>query len=437
MAGTVAPGDLLTPPIMLKSWVTVAKQKQVLQKFDLDISISEGTQSVIVPSAILEEANPLWGDFVIARFMDTAPHVAKVHMILNKIWRFGEKDQKIDVHEVDPVTMRIRIPSELIRNKIVRRGMWNIAGVPMVVSHWSPVDDESKKKLIPLWVHLTGVPMSMYSWEGLSFISSAAGEPDRLHPETIACTDFEVAKVMVKADFSKQLPKRMNFTIGGEDKLVEFTYPRLPMKCTNCGKWGHSDLICLKKEEEGKQEKNDTKESQEVEHVEGNKEEEVVEAQKNKEEEANQKEQEEGEVDEIETGLLEDVIVDSGKNVNEVKNDEKWMRVSMEKASRSPKNIQDSSKDTIITPSRFEALSNFEEKEEEMVQQKGEDKEQTRREGTEIGIENDELFPKIGDVGRKILPRNSKTHHRVLSEASNQLKSDLGISTRGSRKNHN
>lgn len=135
-----------------------------------------------VPSAVIDEANLLWEDFVIAQFLETAPHVAKVHVILNKIWTFGDKLQKIDVYEMDEVTMRIRIPNEAVREKIVRHGMWNIAGIPIVVSKWSPVKDESQAKLTLLWVHLTKVPMNMYSWEGLSFIASAAGIPDKLHP---------------------------------------------------------------------------------------------------------------------------------------------------------------------------------------------------------------------------------------------------------------
>src|SRR5690606_35689508 len=104
------------------------------------------------------------------------------------------------------------------------------------VSKLSPVEYESEAKLTTLWVHLKKVLMSMYSWEGLSFISSAAGIPDKLHPETIACTNLEVAKVCVKADLSKQLPKMINFTIKGEDTLVEFSYPWLPSKCSVCGK---------------------------------------------------------------------------------------------------------------------------------------------------------------------------------------------------------
>ena len=119
------------------SWVSVAQKKQVLKKYEFEISVSEGRKSVEVPSEIIEKANPLWEDFVIARFLETAPHVAKVYMIINKIWAFGEKNQKLDVYEMDATTMRFRVTNEKIRNKVVRRGMWNIAGVPMVVSNCS------------------------------------------------------------------------------------------------------------------------------------------------------------------------------------------------------------------------------------------------------------------------------------------------------------
>lgn len=49
-----------------------------------------------VPADITEKANPLWEDFVVASFLDSAPHIAKVHMIINKIWAYGEKFPKLE-----------------------------------------------------------------------------------------------------------------------------------------------------------------------------------------------------------------------------------------------------------------------------------------------------------------------------------------------------
>lgn len=418
------------PNPVKKSWVAAAKQNKVLKKYDLGDSVSEGDQSAVeVPAAVIDEANLLWKDFVIARFLEKAPHVAKVHVILNKIWTFGDKLQKVDVYEMDEVTMRIRIPDQAIREKIVRRGMWNIAGIPMVVSEWSPVEDESEAKLTPLWVHLTKVPMNMYSWEGLSFIASAAGIPDKLHPETIACTNFAVAKVCVKADLSKKLPSKMTFKIQGVDTMVEFAYPWLPSKCSFCEKWGHSEKVCSL----NKMRKDENKEIQ------------------------MQKKEVQGEGSEKleveESSKMEEIVSDNMEE-KEV-NNEPWKKVSPEKASRSPKPVLQFGQVKIATPSRFAALSISDEEtdevNEEQEEKQVEDGETNQKEVVgkkeeevgkkEIGKEDQmnedgKLKKKEVEGGRQILPRDSKTRHRVLSATSNQTRSDSGNMVRSTQRNH-
>lgn len=88
--------------------------------------------------------------------------------------------------------------------------------------------------------------MDMFSWKGLNFVTSAVGELVRLHPDTAQCVDFKLAKVFVKADLSKELPKVMKFTSSdGKESLVQFSYPWLPSRCSTCNKWGHMSMVCL------------------------------------------------------------------------------------------------------------------------------------------------------------------------------------------------
>ena len=396
-----------------RSYAAVIQKKQSLTKYEFEISEAEGKRSIQVPAAIIEKGNPLWEDFLIARFLETAPHIAKVHVILNKIWAFGDKSQKLDVYEVDSTTMRVRIPNQMVRERIVRRGMWNIAGVPMVVSKWAPNDEDTKAKLLPLWVHLTNVPMSMYSWDGLSFITSDAGVPDRLHPETIACSNFKVAKVFVKADMTKELPTEMTYNIQGEETTVSFYYPWLPPKCTSCGKWGHYKQSCSQKSEEQAEKLGDgmvTTGMQSSSSKEGVQETSVAER-----------------VHEIEEGQIL----------------EGWKDVTPEKASRSSKMKNQSLKFgqvQIATPSRFDALSNS--KEEDEIREQEKDKEMVDDE-TDREIEEDssedgksEMEEIEGRLGREILPRQSKLKHKMLTVASNHARGkDLG-KKRGARKQH-
>ena len=88
----------------------------------------------------------------------------------------------------------------------------------MVVTRWTPTTEEGKQEdeAIPMWAHLEKVPLHMYSWEGFSFITSRVGFPVKLHPKTIACTNLEEAKVFLKVDTSKVLPKEITFTKEGK-----------------------------------------------------------------------------------------------------------------------------------------------------------------------------------------------------------------------------
>lgn len=237
------------------SWVEVATDKKALKRYDVEVSTKDGVHMIEIPDEILENSTPLWEDFVVGKFLDLAPHVAKVHMVLNKIWRYGDPSTKVEVYEVNPTTMRFKVSSHKAREKILRRGMWNIVGVPMIVSKWSPKveDEKQEEEAIPMWVHLEKVPLHMYSWEGLSFVTSPVGLPVKLHSETIACTNFEEAKVFVKVDVSKTLPKEITFSKEGKLFKVKYYYPWLPARCSFCDKWGHGESVCAKK---GKEKKN-------------------------------------------------------------------------------------------------------------------------------------------------------------------------------------
>ncbi|XP_056857255.1 uncharacterized protein LOC108820185 [Raphanus sativus] len=212
---------------------------KVLKKYEVDISNQDGIHTVKIPDEIIKNSTPLWEDFVVGKFLDLAPHVAKVHMVLNNIWKYGDSTTKVEVYEVNPTTMRFKVSSQRAREKIFRCGMWNIAGVPMIVSKWSPSSEEEKQEeeAIPMWVHVEKVSLHMYSWEGLNFITSTVGVPVKLHPETIACTNLE---------------KHITFTKEGKSFTTAYYYPWLPARCKFCEKWGHSESVCAAKGKERK-----------------------------------------------------------------------------------------------------------------------------------------------------------------------------------------
>ncbi|KAL0671235.1 hypothetical protein Bca4012_033939 [Brassica carinata] len=408
-------------------WVGAVQGQKFLKKYDVEITMKDGIGSVMVPEEITKGVPPLWEDFLIGKFLEDAPHIAKVHAIVNKIWNLNDRSQKIEVFEVNTTTMKFRIPNQVDRKRILRRGMWNLAGIPVILTKWSPVIEKEKPPVqsIPMWVHVKNVPIKMFSWQGLSFLTSPIGSPGRLHPETAQCLNLDVAKVFVKVDLTKDLPKKMNFNIQGEDVLVEYNYPWLPKKCEKCDKWGHSIKACLKGKD-NQQEKHEEGEKKEVNHMEEKEEDEIVvekvlEGILNEVNEEGKKESEaedkDGEKLEVGEKTSPRRILQEEERVKEVE----WLDVSPGKSSRSTNLSQrklEFGQVSLLSKSRFAVLTPEEDKGIEEI----ENEEQGEDETHEVTKEEDA-------IPRRVLPRESKINHRYLKDKAGQKaqEADPGI----------
>lgn len=370
----------------------------------------------------ISEVAPLWDDYLIGKFLDKAPHIAKVHAIVNKIWTLNDKGQKIEVYEVNDTMMKFRIFNQADKNRILRRGMWNLAGVPVVMTKWSPVTEKEKPpaQSIPMWVHIKNVPLKMFSWQGLSFVASPLGSPVRLHPETAQCLKIDVAKIFVRVDLTKDLPTKMNFNIQGEDMLVEYSYPWLPTKCPKCDKWGHSGKACSM-EKEGLKENREELEEGEIEkerqekHIDGK----VEEKKYEKVTEEVQKED-----DMINEGNVKNTEGKGSQRENQEVREKEWSPVSPARTTNQ-KELKFGSI-SILTKSRFSVLTPEEDKEEDMIE--NEKEEQSDEDTQGIVREAEEIVP------RQMLPRESKVNHRYLKDKMGQKTQDVNPSSLNKKK---
>ncbi|KFK23708.1 hypothetical protein AALP_AAs53541U000100 [Arabis alpina] len=230
------------------TWKSVVQSTNCLARHDFSFKEMDGSPVVVIRDEVVEKSVPLWEDFLIGNFPNTAPHVAKVHVIVNKIWSLGDKAIKIDAFEVNATTVKFRIKNQAVRNRVLNRGMWEIANIPMWVSKWSPLQEDQQPNLkkVQLWVTIHNVPHKLFSEKGLGFLASAVGEAKKLHQDTLLCKSFEEAKVLVEVDLTNELSTSHRFTSSkGVDAVVKYTYPRLPPRCSTCKKWGHVTEVCL------------------------------------------------------------------------------------------------------------------------------------------------------------------------------------------------
>ncbi|CAN6908338.1 unnamed protein product, partial [Brassica oleracea] len=245
-----------------------------------------------------------------------------------------------------------------------------VVGAKEVVDEGSTVGKSDlaavSKKEVPSWVDVAHDKkiLKKYDVEGLSCITSAVGFPDRLHPETVACTNLEVAKVFAKVDISKPLPKEINFTRNGKEFLVGFHFPWLPSRCKLCDKWGHTTEVCVLQGKEVNLPPKDTAKGAEVslkpphthnsdvevqvENLEISKGDEILEVEETQQEEQN-----------------------ADTEDNEVGGERNWALVSPTKVGRSPVRTPCQLEDLHIFVSKFAVLSVEEEQEEGDISEKG------------------------------------------------------------------
>ncbi|VVB09120.1 unnamed protein product [Arabis nemorensis] len=117
----------------------------------------------------------------------------------------------------------------------------------MFVSPWS-TEFNPEIPLItsaPVTVELRGVPYLLFTRQSLSRIATALGKPVSLAPETERKKSFEVARMVVRVDLTKDLPSKVIFGFSnGREVEIDVSYPFLPPRCSSYKEYGHASNAC-------------------------------------------------------------------------------------------------------------------------------------------------------------------------------------------------
>lgn len=119
----------------------------------------------------------------------------------------------------------------------------------MVCGTTASVPGISHEKLssskIPLWLNLRGIPMELFTNEGISHIASGVGVSLLMNKATELKNRLSFARFSIEVDLIATLPSSINVEIedfGGLEVVVD--YPLKPKFCTICREIGHGDKFC-------------------------------------------------------------------------------------------------------------------------------------------------------------------------------------------------
>ncbi|KAG5409702.1 hypothetical protein IGI04_006021 [Brassica rapa subsp. trilocularis] len=207
----------------------------------------EGIPRVMIPDEVFERGALQHKDFVVGRFFGRVPAFKIIQNVLNFLWGKGNK---LEIHMIQSTrSMIVRIPSDYIREKVLKKRIWYVDTAMFHVAQWSDgeVADTSSLEVIPIWAHLIGVPFDLMTNEGLGWIADALGEPKEMDDWTKNLSSLSVAHVKVEADATKPFPTVLELVRqSGAMFRVEVEYPWLPPSCSHCKELGHIIKDCLK-----------------------------------------------------------------------------------------------------------------------------------------------------------------------------------------------
>ncbi|KAG2277702.1 hypothetical protein Bca52824_060257 [Brassica carinata] len=209
---------------------------------------TNGVVSMVIPTEVLSDANPLWRCYVVGYFIGDAPHVGSIHATVNRIWANPKNKTKVDVQFIEKNTVLFRIENEQMKGRVLQKKYWHIADIPLVVNEWSPETATLKPDLtsMPMWIDLRGVPSHLFLAKGLKCLAEGVGKFVKLHPSTERCIRLDIARLLVEVNLHKELVERINFQdANGEKVSVKVCYPWLPPKCSVCKAWGHKGVDCI------------------------------------------------------------------------------------------------------------------------------------------------------------------------------------------------
>ncbi|KFK36488.1 hypothetical protein AALP_AA4G131200 [Arabis alpina] len=145
-----------------------------LKKMDPPSSMDDGTPSVLAPNSV----------------------IAQISIC------------RIAIHQYSDRSFLIFIPSEETRKWVLDVNLWQAGNCAFSVSKWSYAVNEDPAPLLaaPIWVVLRNVPPSLFTFEGLSVIGSAIGDPLYTEKQGLVWNPMGMVKIKVLMLLDKKYP---------------------------------------------------------------------------------------------------------------------------------------------------------------------------------------------------------------------------------------
>ena len=116
----------------------------------------------------------------------------------------------------------------------LKGGPYFLGNKLFIIKKWTPgmLLTKGKFSMIPLWVKLRGVPIDLWTEEGLHYLASLLGKPIQIDEASLKGSRMKFARICVEIDASKEVMKKFDVDLGLEDpSKIQVEVPWKPIRC--------------------------------------------------------------------------------------------------------------------------------------------------------------------------------------------------------------
>ncbi|KAJ6287630.1 hypothetical protein OIU78_001700 [Salix suchowensis] len=181
-----------------------------------------------------------WSRCMIGFFTGCRLPYHAVNLIARKVWGPHGLEQVLTMEDSFLI---FRFKSEESVLDVMEKGPWMFGGKNIILQKWTPQFqfDRSKIGHVSVWIRLRGLPLPLWTRQGLSMAASMVGKPQSCDGQTITCKRLDYARLCVELDAS--LPFIHHFEVESpltqEPVKVTVEYEWKPSRCEVCQSFGH------------------------------------------------------------------------------------------------------------------------------------------------------------------------------------------------------
>ncbi|KAJ9535758.1 hypothetical protein OSB04_un001085 [Centaurea solstitialis] len=232
---------------LLKKSTNLASGKGKL-KFYPPVVTELGTRRAIIPDDLIQKQASDWALTLAGYFIGKRPAFPFVQYHARRMWKqFGLSEVILN----DQGYFFFKFNSEQGLNFVLENGPWLFNGMPIFIQHWQPglCFDKPEPKKVPLWVNIYGLPLDVWDFEIISYISSVVGEPISVDRYTEEMCETKAgranfARVLVSASADYELPTEIDAIILGKLRKFRTEFLWKPKRCSFCKVFGHDLTSC-------------------------------------------------------------------------------------------------------------------------------------------------------------------------------------------------